>query len=1145
MLNQHSKLYRFFSKFLRKVAAGFLVVILIFIGQPAFSVGADSLSLSTQPSSTQVDGIALATQPVVTITNNGSAVSGVVVTAAIGVGTGTLTNTTATSNSSGIATFSGLAITGTTGVFTLVFSENGSTVTSSNITVSVGSVSKLAISNTPSTSAVNGVALATQPIISAQDVGGNTNTTAAGSITATMNNHSASNPSANLSSGVATFSGLAFVGIAGSFALTFSYNGITVQQQNFILQVGAGTQLFLATSPIAQAASGAALSVQPILNVQDSGGNLVTAATGTVTATISTGTATLSGATATITNGVATFTNLTITGAAGSVTLQFSSTGLTMVTSSTITLAGTPTKLAIYTAPSTTAGTGIALVTQPSISVQDSSSHINTAATGTVTATISTGTATLSGATATITNGVATFTNLTIIGLPGSVALTFTSESLTSVSSASITLGAGAAANLLIATQPSLTTTNGAALSGQPVIRITDSNGNVVTSATGNVTAVVQSGTGTLTNSSATIANGIATFSGLTISGKVGNFTISFSYGSAAPVTSQAIALSAGSATKLGIITSPSIANSSNTAFSTQPVIAAQDSSGNTVSSASGTITASIASGSANLYNTTSYLSNGIATFSGMYASTTSGANITITFSSSSYTNVTSDSIVIAGSASQLLIVNQPSAVGTIGHVLDAQPKIKVADANGNLVTNAMGTVTAIVGSYNNATLSGSTISISGGYATFTSLQLSGSPGTYTLQFQFNGINSSQSSQITLAGEPYRLDIKTSPSLTAVNGVPLPQQPVIRVVDSGGRLVTAAIGVVNVLVNSVPIGSSAMFFGGVATFSNLAIQGPVGNVAVSFQSQGLIDAPITTVSLSIGQATKVVLTSQPSTVTTSGISLLKQPSVSIQDIGGNIVTSSSGTVNVAIASGSGTLQNASAIIQNGVATFSGLIITGAPGSVTLSFSYQSLKSDTSGAILIAGPPTKLVIDTAPSSTATSGVPFSDQPVIWLVDAMGNLASTAQGTVTANLISTAGSIENETATVVNGIATFTDLTIIGASGAFTISFTSEGLIPVNYTSIATQLPSPLSVSFSGASSSLSNAQKTQIKNLTKKLNRGGLVTITGYAKGNRALALKRAQAVGTYMRAQKTLGISYNVVTSSNASKAVAQVIRLQ
>ncbi len=1124
---------------LTKMVIGLLAVVIIFLGEPAFSVGTDSLSLSTQPSSAGVNGTVLATQPVVTVTNNGSAVSGANVTVTIGSGTGTLQNTAATTNSSGVATFSGLTITGTAGVFTLVFSENGSTVTSGNITISVGTVTKLVLANTPSTSGANGVALSTQPVIYAEDVGGNINTSATGTVTASMNNHTVNNPTAALSSGVATFSGLSLVGTVGSFPLIFSYNGLNVQLPSINILVGAGTQLVFATSPIAQAASGATLSVQPILNTDDSGGNLVASATGTVTVTVSSGTATLSGATATITNGVATFTNLTITGSAGSVTLLFSSSGLSSVSSASITLAGTPTKLAISTAPSTSAGTGIALVTQPSISIQDSSSHVNTAATGTVTAVVSSGTATLSGATATITNGVATFTDLTIIGTPGNIVLTFSSGSLTSVVSSTITLGAGAAATLLITTQPSLTATNGLVLPSQPVVKVQDSNGTVVTTTTGSITATIQSGNGTLSNSTASITNGIATFSGLAISGKIGSFTITFSYSSAAPVTSQSIILSAGTATQLGITTAPSLANSSGSAFSTQPVIASQDSSGNIVTTTTGTVTATIASGSGYLYNTNAYFNNGIATFSGMYATSSNGSNITINFSSGSFTSVTSGSITIAGAPSQLIIVNQPSTLGTVGYALAIQPTIKIADSSGNLVTSASGFVIASISS-GSASLSANSVSISGGYATFTSLQFSGAPGTYTMQFQFNGISSSQTSQITVAGTPWKLQIQTYPSSTAANGVAIAQQPVIQVVDSGGRLVTAASGTVSVIVNSVLTGSSAIIFGGIATFTNLSIQGLVGPVTVGFRSLGVLDAPTTTVTLTAGQAYQVAITSLPSTVATSGLPLTKQPSVSIEDIGGNIVTSSTGSITVAVATGSGTLQNTSATIQNGVATFSGLTITGAPGNITLNFSYQSLKTATSTSITIAGPPAKLQIITPPSANATSGFPFSTQPVVQLVDAMGNLVTTATGTVTANLLSSTGSLQNETAIVINGIATFTDLTVLGASGAFSLSFTSGVLTPANYTSIVTSLPAPLSESFSGTSASLSNAQKTQIRSFVKKLMAGANVRITGYAKGNRTLALKRAQAIGSYMHTLQLLNVSYVVNTTSSASKAVAQ-----
>ena len=80
------------------------------------------------------------------------------------------------------------------------------------------------------------------------------------------------------------------------------------------------------------------LLVQPKININDSAGSLVRIATNSVTVSVISGTATLSGTTTvTAVDGVATFTDLVLTGS-GSVTLRFTSSGLTQVDSSSFTV---------------------------------------------------------------------------------------------------------------------------------------------------------------------------------------------------------------------------------------------------------------------------------------------------------------------------------------------------------------------------------------------------------------------------------------------------------------------------------------------------------------------------------------------------------------------------------------------------------------------------------------------------------------------------------------------------------------------------------------------------------------------------------------------------------------------------------------
>src|SRR5439155_16205236 len=77
---------------------------------------------------------------------------------------------------------------------------------------------------------------------------------------------------------------------------------------------------------------------------------------------------------------------------------------------------------------------------------------------------------------------------------------------------------------------------------------------------------------------------------------------------------------------------------------------------------------------------------------------------------------------------------------------------------------------------------------------------------------------------------------------------------------------------------------------------------------------------------------------------------------------------------------------------------------------------------------VPGAVNKLIILTQPSSTATAGVDFAQQPVIRLEDQFGNLCTNAISTVvTATRNAGSGTLQGTTSlTPVAGIVTFTNL-----------------------------------------------------------------------------------------------------------------------
>src|SRR5205085_6851881 len=107
-----------------------------------------------------------------------------------------------------------------------------------------------------------------------------------------------------------------------------------------------------------------------------------------------------------------------------------------------------------------------------------------------------------------------------------------------------------------------------------------------------------------------------------------------------------------------------------------------------------------------------------------------------------------------------------------------------------------------------------------------------------------------------------------------------------------------------------------------------------------------------------------------------------------------------------------------------------------------------------GRLIEVGPPARLTIQTQPSSTATAGVPFAQQPVIRIEDSVGNFVSSDNSTtVTVARNAGSGTLQGATALrAVNGIVTFTNLSHNVATN-ITLLFTSGALTSATSSTIS--------------------------------------------------------------------------------------------
>src|SRR5207253_9083157 len=136
----------------------------------------------------------------------------------------------------------------------------------------------------------------------------------------------------------------------------------------------------------------------------------------------------------------------------------------------------------------------------------------------------------------------------------------------------------------------------------------------------------------------------------------------------------------------------------------------------------------------------------------------------------------------------------------------------------------------------------------------------------------------------------------------------------------------------------------------------------------------------------------------------AGAAITPAIQVEVRDQFNNRVTAASPGIMLGFGTnaGGGTLSGAGPqMAANGVATFSATITDKAGTGYTLVASSAPLTPVTSGPFNVsAAAATRLALTTPPSSTAQSGQPLAQQPVVQLQDANGNPVSQSNVVVTA-------------------------------------------------------------------------------------------------------------------------------------------------
>jgi hypothetical protein len=390
--------------------------------------------------------------------------------------------------------------------------------------------------------------------------------------------------------------------------------------------------------------------------------------------------------------------------------------------------------------------------------------------------------------------------------------------------------------------------------------------------------------------------------------------------------------------------------------------------------------------------------------------------------------------------ATKLAFTTQPSTASTAGTAFSVQPIVKVQDAEGNTAGSDSSVVTLALTTPAGATLTctgGNAVTAASGIASFAGCKIDKS-GTYTLTATDGSLTSAVSTAVTIsAGTPAQLVFAQQPSNTAATSAISPAITV-NVLDQFGNLTSSAAAVdvaigtnpgAGVLSGTHPQPASS----GVATFSNLSIDKAGAGYTLTATSAGLPSVTSNIFTISVGPATKLVFTQQPSGATT-GIAFTTQPKVAVEDAGGNIVTTDTSTVALTktigtpATGGPGTLSGCSGVATNGTTTFSGCKLDTVGTGYTLTANNGSLPVTASATFNVAaGAPAKLVFTTTvagnQSATATATIgPWAVQ----VQDSAGNPVA-ANSAVTLALASSS-----------SGTTFFTPTSSGSAAGPITIA-----------------------------------------------------------------------------------------------------------
>ncbi len=385
-------------------------------------------------------------------------------------------------------------------------------------------------------------------------------------------------------------------------------------------------------------------------------------------------------------------------------------------------------------------------------------------------------------------------------------------------------------------------------------------------------------------------------------------------------------------------------------------------------------------------------------------------------------------------------------------------------DAFGNVATGYTGTIQLAYGSGGGA---GKV------YYTFTSVDA----GVHTFYLT---LNTAGSQSITVSDSTNHLS-SVSPAVVVVNPatqllVSLQPPPSLTAGQTFGLSVEAvdALGNLNPTFSSpvtLSLGNNAggtldgtltvNAVNGVAAFSGLTLDKAGIGYTLQVSSNGLTATTTGAFTVTAAATTKLAVTTPPpgTVVVGNGFGL----TVAAEDAFGNVTPTFNGTVTLALQNnpGGATLGGIlTAHAVNGVAVFSGLTLNKAGVGYTLRATANGLTATTTGAFNVAGAAMQLAVITQPPGSVGISQPFT--LTVSAEDALGTVNPTFNGAVTIAVQNNPGGTALDgtlTVNAVNGVATFSGLTLNQPGAGYTLHVSASGLTGTTTAAITVLAPPP--------------------------------------------------------------------------------------